>query len=457
MGTLKAMRFFLGILVASLSGLVTAPAAAAGKRVALVIGNSAYVHAPALPNPRNDATALAQSLEQLGFTVIKGVDLDRRRFEETVRDFARQLRTAEAGFFFYAGHGLQVNGINYLVPVNAKLVDEADLDFETIQLDTILKQMERETPITLVFLDACRDNPLARSLARGMGTRSVGIGRGLAKIDAGTGTFIAFATQPGNVALDGDGDHSPFTKALLKNIHAPQLDVALLVRQVRREVRDETGGRQVPWNNSSLTSDFYFNPQSSAGQATGGGGTTSPAPSPDISQGLEAIRKQLEDMRKPDQVRTPAESDQAAQAWESIKNTDSTAVLKAFADRFPTSLYADFARARLQELQGAPPPASPAALPPSPPPQITVYPSFPCSKAALPSEIAICNSSVLAQLDLQMNDLYSNTRASLNSAQRRQLTNIQRAWLDRRNACAYDAGCIQQRYQEQINYLGSVN
>src|SRR5215471_20571361 len=178
--------------------------AAADKRVALVVGNSAYVHANALPNPVNDAGDMAKALAEVGFEVILGLDLSKSAFDAKVRDFARALENADVALFFYAGHGLQASGRNHLVPVDAKLQVERDLDFEAISVDFVLKQMEldREGKTSIVILDACRDNPLARNLARTMGTRSAGIGRGLAEVQGGVGTFIAYSTSPGNVAQD---------------------------------------------------------------------------------------------------------------------------------------------------------------------------------------------------------------------------------------------------------------
>src|SRR5262249_42876078 len=151
-----------------------------------------------------------------GFEVILGVDLDKRGFESKVRDFSQLIADADVAAFFYAGHGLQVSGRNYLVPVDAHLENERDLDFATIGFDLVLKQMElgRETKTNIVFLDACRNNPFVRNLARSMGTRSISVGQGLAQVNTGVGTFIAYSTQPDNVALDGNGPNSPFTTAL---------------------------------------------------------------------------------------------------------------------------------------------------------------------------------------------------------------------------------------------------
>ncbi len=231
----------------------------ASKRVALVIGNSAYESAPVLKNPRNDAEAISAVLQNLGFDVVKGYDLAHLDFARIVGQFRKKLKGADVGLFFYAGHGMQVNGFNYLVPVDAVLGDETSLDFEAVPLHIILKLMERSTKTNLVFLDACRDNPLSRNLARSMGTRSTAIGQGLARVESGLGTLIAFATQPGNVALDGGGKNSPFATGMLKHMETPGLDVALVMRRVREDVIKATSGSQVPWSNSSLTGSFMFN------------------------------------------------------------------------------------------------------------------------------------------------------------------------------------------------------
>jgi hypothetical protein len=242
--------FFTSILI--LSFLVLTPALGAQERVALVIGNSAYKHVPVLVNPKNDANAIASALGRLGFEVIEGTDLTRLQFEAKIREFARAIRGAEIALFYYAGHGLQVNGINYLVPIDTQLLDEADLEFEALRLQTILSQMEREQRTNLIILDACRDNPLTRNLAAKMGTRSNNVGQGLAPTDTGIGTLITYSTQPGNIALDGEGANSPFTEALIQHIETPGEDIGVVMRRVRQDVISKTNGRQVPWDNSSL-------------------------------------------------------------------------------------------------------------------------------------------------------------------------------------------------------------
>ena len=220
--------------------------AQAERRVALVIGNSGYEHAPKLANPLNDAQGMSEKLEQLGFDVTTGTDLTLNGMRQTIREFVGKLDNVDLALFFYAGHGLQVKGENYLVPIDAKLGSYLDLEFEAVPANLVLNAMEHNTKVNLVFLDACRDNPLAESLARSMGTRSGSVGRGLAKIGSGVGTLISFATQPGNVALDGSGKNSPFTTALLEHLGTPGQDITRDLIMVRRDVLAATNGKQVP-------------------------------------------------------------------------------------------------------------------------------------------------------------------------------------------------------------------
>src|SRR4029077_1415134 len=197
-----------------------------------------------------------------GFDVVLGVDVDKRDFDARIRSFTELLENADVAIFFYAGHGLQVAGRNYLIPVDAKLQGERDLDFDAVNLDFIMKQMElgRADKTNIVFLDACRDNPFSQNLARSMGTRSVSIGKGLAQVETGVGTFIAYSTQPGNVALDGSGANSPFTAALSKHVREPGRDLTSVMIETRKDVLAATKGKQVPWDHSALTGEFYFQP-----------------------------------------------------------------------------------------------------------------------------------------------------------------------------------------------------
>ena len=188
---------------------------APGRRVALVVGNAAYRHTVPLDNPKNDAQDIGKALKRLGFEVEVETDLSRSDFEKVLRAFGDRVEGASAALFFYAGHGIQVDGTNYLVPIDARLRKKKHLKREAISLNGILEDMEGTSKVNLVLLDACRDNPLSRSLARSLrGTRSV-VGMGLAPVDASTGTLISFATKDGATASDGRGRNSPYTKALL--------------------------------------------------------------------------------------------------------------------------------------------------------------------------------------------------------------------------------------------------
>jgi Caspase domain/TPR repeat/Tetratricopeptide repeat len=237
-----------------------APPAAAGLRLALVIGNGAYVNATALANPPNDAAVVAKTLREIGFEVIEGTNLDRAGMERVVREFLRKAPGARLTLLYYAGHGMQVDGRNYLIPVDAKLAAPSDLPFETLELDKVLAGLDDEARANIIVLDACRDNPLARSFASKLGsTRSAAVPAGLAGYaTVGTGTLIAFATAPGQTALDGAGNNSPFTSAFIKHVRTPGIEVNQMLTRVRVEVATETKNRQVPWANSSLLGEVYL-------------------------------------------------------------------------------------------------------------------------------------------------------------------------------------------------------
>jgi hypothetical protein len=295
----------------------------AEKRVALVIGNSAYKHAPALKNPTNDAKDIAGALERLGFETVLGIDLDYSGTRQKIRAFTDKLSGAEVALFFYAGHGVQVAGKNYLAPVDARLESEADLDFTTIDLDLVMRNMEREPRTNILFLDACRDNPLTLNLARNMGTRSASIGRGLARVESGVGTMIAFATQPGNVALDGDSRNSPFTKALLEVIERPGLSISEVMIAVRNGVLKQTNGKQVPWEHSSLTGHFFFAPAA-----------------PEEAAPLAGAN-----------AKDPAAVEFAF--WDTIKNSSNSRLFEAYIKRYPTGTFSEIARIKIEEIAAA--------------------------------------------------------------------------------------------------------
>jgi len=258
------MRRLLGAFLLLVAALAALPAAqAAERRVALVIGNAEYRNVPALKNPRNDADDVSAALKRLGFEVIDGRDATQAEMNRLFADFKNRLDAgADVGLFFFAGHGVQLDGVNYLVPVDASLENAGSLSFQTIDLQKVIGAIESPARTSLVFLDACRDNPIVASRSIG------GVGRGLARVETGRGTYIAFATDPGKVALDGEGRNSPFTAALTKHIEVPDQSVADLMINVRNEVVEATGGKQTPWDQSSLRSQFYFKRSQEAGPAT---------------------------------------------------------------------------------------------------------------------------------------------------------------------------------------------
>ncbi|MDC7789280.1 caspase family protein [Rhodoplanes sp. TEM] len=338
------MRFLLLALLAAAMLVLPPCHASAQERVALVVGNGAYRHATPLPNPPNDAADVAAALRRIGFTVIEGRDLDKHGLEDRIRAFGRALDRASTALFFYAGHGLQVAGKNYLVPVDAKLERPGDLSFETVEVGQVLGQMEAEARVNLVFLDACRDNPLARTLARSLGTRSASVGTGLASIQSAVGTMIAYATQPDNVALDGDGRNSPFTTALLKHLPTPGLDIAVTMRRIRSDVVAATRSRQVPWDHSSLIGDVVLVPAATPPAAGPGPVATSTpvvAPPPPPSPGPAATPSPGAERGR----------DADIAYWTSVKDTGDIAQLKSYVAAFPDGTFVALAHLRIREIE----------------------------------------------------------------------------------------------------------
>ena len=322
------MRHSVGLrLIRLLTAVITAAAiswaAQAQDRVALVVGNGKYVSANGVPNAVNDARVMGRALREIGFVVVDGFDLSRDGMERRIREFLRKSESAHVALFFYAGHGLQVDGRNYLLPVDAKLEAASDLSFETIGLDNILESLDGASRTNIIILDACRNNPFAQSLASRFGTgRSVTVLSGLAGYsNLGTGTLIAFSTAPGAVALDGIGSNSPFTKALAQHIRTPGLEVRQMLTRVRADVAAETRGKQIPWDNSSLLSEVYL------------AGSGKPEP-------------QRVDVSPP----IPAPTADAL-LWEAIKTSSVAAVFEEFVNKFPTSPHVREARGRADELK----------------------------------------------------------------------------------------------------------
>ncbi len=239
------------------------PSAPLQKKVALVIGNSAYEHSPVLANPHNDAEAVAKTLIGVGFEVISGLDLTNAETEKKAREFAKAAKTADVSLLYYAGHGLQIAGENYIVPVDAKVEDETAISFELINVSKITNFMGGLDKVGIILLDACRDNPFSRSLKRSLSaSRAASVDQGLAPISAeGGGLFVAFSTAPGDVAADGEGmTNSPFTTALLKHLPTKGLEINTVMTRVKAEVAKMTKNDQRPWTNSDLTTEVYLVP-----------------------------------------------------------------------------------------------------------------------------------------------------------------------------------------------------
>ena len=293
------------------------PPSPAERRVALVIGNGRYDHAEPLDNPANDAEAMAAVLAKLGFEVVKGIDLNLKALGDVQGAFEDRLRSKpDVALLFYAGHGLQVEGRNYLIPTDAEINQKSHLATRTLLFNDLLDDMAAQASASLIFLDACRDNPFTRNLARSVGdaARFIGVRGGLARIEKVAGTFIAYATAPDQVAYDGKADNSTFTGALLKHIETPGLSVSDMMIDVRNAVLNETGGRQEPWDQSSLRARFYFVPESAEHEEA---------------------------------------SSNPAVEWGVIQHTTSLAVLAAFTERFPDPPWSSYAEARADELRQA--------------------------------------------------------------------------------------------------------
>ena len=224
--------------------------ATAAKRTALVIGNSNYDSVP-LSNPVNDAHDISQALQRLGFEAILLKNADKQKIVTAMRDFGRKLSNSEIGLFFYAGHGMQIKGTNYLIPVQSGIKEESEVEFYAIDVGIVLAKMESTgNSLNLVILDACRDNPFTRSFRSSA--------KGLARMDAPEGSIIAYATKAGSVAEDGQGRNGTYTKALLNNLENPDLDVRDMFNRVGLEVMAKTGGQQVPWTSNDPFPDYFL-------------------------------------------------------------------------------------------------------------------------------------------------------------------------------------------------------
>ena len=274
-------RWLRSCVIAALFVLLPAASALAEKRVALIIGNSNYTNVQKLPNPTRDASAIAALLKDAGFDVVDAeANLTNVAMRRAVRKFTAIARDATIAVVYYAGHGIEVGGINYLIPIDAQLGSDVDVEDETLSLDRITKMLEPVNRLRLIILDACRENPFVRSMSRTVATRS--INRGLAEIGPTTpDTLVAFAAKAGSTAEDGTGAHSPFTAALLNNLTIPGLDVGLALRRVRDQVMKDTGGKQEPFIYGSLGGSLVaLKPASAAPPPVAAAPAAAPAQAP---------------------------------------------------------------------------------------------------------------------------------------------------------------------------------
>jgi hypothetical protein len=306
-----ARRLVALAILLSIAAFVPASAQQSGRRVALVIGNGAYRSVERLANPSNDARLVATTLQVAGFTLVGGgaqLELDKPEFDQMVQQFGKALQGADVALFYYSGHGMQVQGSNWLVPVDANPTGPKDLDFQMIDANLVLRQMEDAgTKLNLVILDACRNNPFALRGVRASGG-------GLAEMHAPEGTLISYATQPGNVAADGDTADSPYTTALVDAIRQPGVDVFHIFNQVGLMVKQETAGAQQPWLASSpISGNFYF-------------------------------------FNGPVKVQPPAAMDAEAVFWQSISASQNPADFGAYLRRFPGGDFSELAQNRLAAL-----------------------------------------------------------------------------------------------------------
>ncbi|MFA6971041.1 MAG: SUMF1/EgtB/PvdO family nonheme iron enzyme [Gallionella sp.] len=284
------------------------------KRVALVIGNAAYLGAPELRNPVNDARAISDALNRLGFEVIEVTDASQREMNRAITRFGKKLDGETVALFFYAGHGLQVKGKNYIIPVDALIETESAVASESVSVDTILVQLNI-SPVSIVILDACRNNPFERSFRK--------IGGGLAQMDAPKGSFIAYATAPGMTAADGDGKNGLFTQELLKQINEPGLTLESVFKRVRSNVSAKSGDAQMPWDSSSMTGDFYFKP---------------------VSAGQTASQQFV-----PARIKSHDEIEQ--DAWESAHDSNNASAILEYLKQYPKGRFVGQARVMIAALK----------------------------------------------------------------------------------------------------------
>jgi hypothetical protein len=323
---------YLTIILSLICMVFTANAAKADRRVAFVVGNGAYKNVTQLPNPPIDAKAMAGVLRNAGFDVVEGINLTRDKMTERLLEFGKKTQGADVAVFFYAGHGIAVDGTNYLLPIDADIKSEMDVKLgNAINVDAALDQTMNDSKVKLVFLDACRDNPFAAKIKAGASTRSVSVATGLAEMKSGEGTLIAFATGPGQTALDGqEGTNSPFTRALMANITQPGVEIQQAMTQVRAQVNEETHKGQLPWGHTNLIGAVYLNPVAAAA-------------------GTQAVASNT-----PTASASSGGSDVELEFWRSIKDSNKPEELNAYLTNYPNGTFKSLALARIASLENGP-------------------------------------------------------------------------------------------------------
>jgi hypothetical protein len=321
---------YLTIFLTLICMALTAQSAKADRRVAFVVGNGAYKNVQPLPNPSIDAKSMAGVLRNVGFEVVEGTNLTRDKMTERLLEFGKKAQGADVAVFFYAGHGIAIGGVNYLLPIDADIKSEMDVKLgAAINIDLTLDQTMGDAKVKLVFLDACRDNPFAAKIKANAGaTRSVSVQTGLAEMKSGEGTLIAFATGPGQTALDGkEGANSPFTRALMANIATPGMEIQQAMTKVRAQVNEETNKGQLPWGHTNLIGTVYLN-QAAAPVSTAIAALPATGP-----------------------VATSQGSEVEVEFWRSVKESNKAEELNAYLATYPNGQFRSLAQARIASLQ----------------------------------------------------------------------------------------------------------
>jgi uncharacterized caspase-like protein len=345
-------RFLSQVLIMLLGTSLSFTTARAERRVALVVGNAGYQHATRLANPVNDARDMKVKLEALGFEVVQALDTTVDTFDAAVADFERKATGADLALFFYAGHGLQFSGVNYLLPIDVRIDNDSALRRRAVLAQEIIDKMERVAKASLVFLDACRNNTLLRDLERSLTeqTRNAASQRGLARMDPrGTNTLIAFATAPNEVAADGTGTrNSPFSTALLKHIDSANVSVQDMLTSVAGDVLRNTGQKQKPEVLSRLTRRIVLNERALVA-------VPPPSPSSPVAPAPVAASREAE----------------ASVAWGAVKDTCDRGRLLVFRLRYGETFFGDLAKQRLDQIVQGSACGQAAVVSPQPPPNPT--------------------------------------------------------------------------------------